>query len=343
MTINVALVTSDAIVIGCDSIASSTRYYLDPLAFAVRDANGNIARDANGKMSATYDFSDVENLVTDYWDGVTKMFQLHGETDKKGTHVAAITTGMAALNNQTMASIANKFLARTARRQKRPRVQVSVIVNEFLVFMRDEYLRHYRNSTFPQQLWEDAEFLVGGYGRDDNFPSLYKVSLKGNTATPVYVNGQVGVAWGGQADSVQRLLLGYDEPVKLRVEKLISDAIDGLHIGMSQATVRILTDTLAALNQQLPASVNTTLPAKPAIQVPWTDFQANIDFANIPTQDAVNFVSYLVYLQSGKSKFVRGVATVGGRIHIGVITKSKAFKMVNEPEITHENTGFWRA
>lgn len=30
MTINVILKTSDALVLGCDSVASTTRYYLDP-------------------------------------------------------------------------------------------------------------------------------------------------------------------------------------------------------------------------------------------------------------------------------------------------------------------------
>lgn len=343
MTINVALVTSEAIVLGCDSIASSAKYYIDPFATAIRDANGNLVRDAKGKMSSTYSFSDMENLVTDYWDGVTKMFRLHGEKDKKVTHVAAITTGMATLNDQTMASLANEFLARTARRERRPRVQVSVIVNEFLAFMRREYLEHHKKSQLPQQLWEDAEFLVGGYGRDDNFPSLYRVSLKNNTATAAYVNGKFGAAWGGQADSVQRLLFGYDEPVKAYVEKVISETIDRLHGDMSQATLRILGDTLNALNQQLPAGVDTTLPGKPTIAIPWTSFAVGIDFTNMPTQDAVNFVAYLVYLQSGKAKFVRGIATVGGRIHIGVITKSKGFEMINEPEITHENTGFGRA
>jgi hypothetical protein len=51
-------------------------------------------------------------------------------------------------------------------------------------------------------------------------------------------------------------------------------------------------------------------------------------------------LSYLVGLQSGKSKFATGVATVGGRTHIGVITKREGFRMLDEPELRHTNIGY---
>ncbi len=66
----------------------------------------------------------------------------------------------------------------------------------------------------------------------------------------------------------------------------------------------------------------------------------DIDYANLPTQDAVEFVSVLVTLQATKAKFARGVPTVGGRIHVGVITRQRGFQMINEPDLTHLHTGF---
>jgi hypothetical protein len=36
----------------------------------------------------------------------------------------------------------------------------------------------------------------------------------------------------------------------------------------------------------------------------------------------------------------QGVPTVGGRIHIGIITQSGGFKMLNEPDLSHQTTGF---
>jgi hypothetical protein len=55
---------------------------------------------------------------------------------------------------------------------------------------------------------------------------------------------------------------------------------------------------------------------------------------------SVDFASYLVSLQSGKSKLASGVATVGGRTHIGVITRREGFRMFDEPELRHTNVGY---
>jgi hypothetical protein len=60
----------------------------------------------------------------------------------------------------------------------------------------------------------------------------------------------------------------------------------------------------------------------------------------LPLQEAITFVAFLVNLQSGKSRFARGVATVGGRTHIGIITKGKDFRLLDEPELKHRHTGF---
>jgi hypothetical protein len=51
MTVDVALVTSEALVLGCDRIASVTGLYLDPLDFIDRDANGIFKVDENGQAA----------------------------------------------------------------------------------------------------------------------------------------------------------------------------------------------------------------------------------------------------------------------------------------------------
>lgn len=90
----------------------------------------------------------------------------------------------------------------------------------------------------------------------------------------------------------------------------------------------------------MPEGVDTTLPAQISMNLPWDEVRLRIPYSALPLQEAVNFVSYLIFMQAGKSRFVRGVATVGGRTHIGVITKDKGFRQLNEPELTHRFTGF---
>jgi len=84
----------------------------------------------------------------------------------------------------------------------------------------------------------------------------------------------------------------------------------------------------------------TALPASTKLTLPWDDGKLPITYGSLPTQDAVRFVSFLVNLQSGRSKFAYGVATVGGRTHIGVVTKAQGFSALEEPQLKHLDKGF---
>ena len=212
-----------------------------------------------------------------------------------------------------------------------------------------QYETHYAATGEPPEFREDIEFLIGGFGDEENVPSLYRVNLRDEPPIrikPLYGVGpgfgdKTGVAWAGQSDGVQRLLFGYDRPLRLSIERGLREAIDRQHRSMSEAVTHILSETLTALNAQLPPGVNTELPPKEEVGMEWDQVLLSIDFANLPIQDAVDLVAYLVNLQSGKSKFVRGVPTVGGRTHIGII-RVDGFTMVNEPDLVHRNTGYGR-
>jgi hypothetical protein len=82
------------------------------------------------------------------------------------------------------------------------------------------------------------------------------------------------------------------------------------------------------------------LPATDPIVLPWDQYNARISFGNLPLQDAIDFAAYLVNIQSGRAKFSEGVPTVGGRTHIGSITRQDGFRMIDEVPLTHRNTGF---
>ncbi len=90
MTINVALATSDALVIGCDSIASTVTYFVDPIAIHARRESA-LTPDASGKYTLEFTAEDIEPVVTNAWGGVTKMFEIH----PKPSPIVAATAGLA--------------------------------------------------------------------------------------------------------------------------------------------------------------------------------------------------------------------------------------------------------
>jgi hypothetical protein len=128
--------------------------------------------------------------------------------------------------------------------------------------------------------------------------------------------------------------------VRTQIEAAVTAAAKAYEEQMGAAVLKIVDDILKALDQKMPEGVNTTLPSGISVTLPWQTFRLGVPYSILPLQEAVNFVSYLILLQAGKSRFARGVATVGGRTHIGVITKEKGYRQLNEPDLTHHYIGF---
>jgi hypothetical protein len=193
-------------------------------------------------------------------------------------------------------------------------------------------------------LWDGPEFLIGGFGRDDDFPSVYRVFIKENRVLKqLGVGGSVGItgiAWNGQSDGVERFLRGYDDAVKRSVEHKIVRELKSHSTNVQKYVADTLNRILDVLGTKMPEGVEINIPELSQIALGWDQYQAHVDYANLPLQEAINFVAFLVLLQDGKGRFVRGVATVGGRTHIGIVTKDKGFQLLNEAQLTHRHTGF---
>ena len=332
MTINVVLVTSEAIVFGCDSTSSTTEYLLDFLPFLDLDSNGAPIVDEDGRFSAKFRSTDLRPVVTNAWGGVTKMFSV----SEGRTPVVAVTAGVAKLNDRTMASLGSELRDGLENGTTQP-TSIEYIVERFLAFFREQYDQHYSDSQLPQEFREGPEFLVGGYGKDARFPALFRVDIMQNSATPMFKDGRTGVSWNGQADAVERVLNGYDSSLI----SMVNQYVEQCHESMTDGVREIISSLLETTGTPLPEGFEFSIPLPESPQEGFLDLlHIDTDFSNLPLQEAVNMVSYLVLVQAGKARFERGVATVGGRTHVGVITKEQGFRILNEPELTHPYTGF---
>jgi hypothetical protein len=210
MTINVGLVTSEAFILGCDSTASTGDLYLDPLAIGLeKDSAGKTVMDGDGRVTVKFKFEHLQNIITDAWGGVTKMFPLCS----RYCTVAAVTSGAASLNGRTISSLAGEYHSKPKALRvgkaaaKQPRT-VKEVAEGFLAFMRTEYEEHYKNSTMPEPAREGPEFLIGGFGQNDKFPAAYRVRVKENTCDEEFASGDAGLVWNAQSDAVSALFAG---------------------------------------------------------------------------------------------------------------------------------------
>jgi hypothetical protein len=337
MTINIGVVTSDALILGCDSVASVTTPMINPFSQPfVRDAEGQFIKDKDGNFLVPVTRSGIEHIVTDVMTGVTKMFKIY---DDKKTVVAATTAGMGKINDRPIAGVAYDF-AGSLKTKGKKFSKFGDVVNAFYEYIRAEYEKDQKATEVPEEHWSTLNFLVGGHGKGDKFPSLWRVKVKDKKVDCEFESGKTGMCWAGQADTVEKVIRGYDGELRYTIETYVTELLNSHHETMSKTIVRILDDTLKALKATMPADINTELPKMPEVKIEWEKFKVGVSYSNLPLQEAINFVSFLAFTQAGKLKFAPGPATVGGRIHIGYATRADGFKMLNEPDLTHKHTGF---
>lgn len=336
LTINIAIATYDAIVLGCDSLSSQVEQAILPFrnggGFA-RDADGNELIDATGHKVVSA--AELRPYVTNVFGGAQKMFCLYEDED---TTVAAVTSGMATLCGVTIAGVANRFKKRNAGEGATFRT-VQAVVEAFLAHVRQEWEAEVEYATAPEELrpyFPDLQFIVGGYGTDDATSKVFKLSVSALTFEEQFAwRSRSGTCFAGQSDFVERLLVGVDG----RLADQINVTVGQLMASQAPAIVQAFTDQLRAAGGEIPDGFTFATPDSP-VELPWWDSVARIDFGNLPAQYAVDLAELLVNLQSGMQRFASGVATVGGRTHIGVLKRGEKFVMLNEPKLVHNHTGY---
>ncbi len=334
MTINIALVTNDSVVFGCDSVASQQQVLIDPFSLEVlRDESGEVITDARKNPHVIMDLSKIQRPVTNVLSGVTKLFELSASPP-----TAAVTTGLGQLHGRSIKSLADEFSGKLRSREE-PLTSVEPIAEAFLGFMRDHYELQHEATKVPEEYWDPLEFLVGGFDTANEFPALFRVKVKEKEVKTEFSSGEFGLCWGGQSTGVHRLVHGYDLELRALVEVEIGQVLVRYQSQLTEATAKIIENILNALDAKLPEGIDTSLPSKMGISLPWSDASLSIQYGTLPEQDAVDLVGWLVMIESGRQKFVSGIATVGGRTRVGVLTRS-GFTEQQQPEIQHRFVGF---
>ncbi|MCP3752308.1 hypothetical protein [Pseudomonas sp. SBB6] len=334
MTINIAVATRDAIILGCDSLSSVVETAAFPLrngmGFA-RDVQGNEMVDAEGRRLIPV--GHVRSVVTNVYGGVSKMFSLY---ENDGFSVAAVTAGKATLCGLTVAEWAKRFCYSKRGEQF---TRVEEVANQFLAFIRIQWETDVDfENTDPslRNFLPPLQFIVAGHCPDDHVGRVFKLDVTAPSCIDTFPDGdQCGATWAGQSDFVERLLLGVDHGVRhsvqLQFDKTIQDA--------TTEALTTMVESLTKSGVNIPEGFEMDFPG--VSRAPsWESAQTDIQFSDLSTQYAIEFVELLVNTQSGMQRFGSGIPTVGGRTHIGVLRRGEGFRMLNEPELTHNHTGY---
>ncbi|WP_409475554.1 hypothetical protein [Stenotrophomonas sp. Y-13] len=340
MTINIALATYDSIVLGCDSLSSMVDSVIFPFApgttFA-QDANGNFITDKDGNYVIAFDQRQVSQVATTVFGGVSKMFCVYdSQSDEDdGIAVGAVTAGLAILGGVTIAEHAKRF----RRSHKNVKFEtVEAVATAFCQHFCNLWDAEFSDVGETQRGYlPTIQFIVAGYGKDDEYGKVFKIDVQARSLQEQFPGGDhAGICWGGMANYVERLTRGVDQSLVYTATKQVAAAI-------AAQRVSVLTDisrALAAAGIELPEGLRLDITEQTEPTLPWDSQQADIDFGNLSTQYAVELVELLVNTQSGMQRFARGIPTVGGRTHIGVLKRGEGFRLLNEPQLQHLHTGY---
>ncbi|OOG47021.1 hypothetical protein B0E50_13890 [Rhodanobacter sp. C01] len=273
-------------------------------------------------------------MATTVFGGVSKMFCLYQDED---TTVAAVTAGLAIVGGVTIAEQAKRF-RRKVSADKRTFNKVEDVANEFKDFMYELWHEDYKKSGIPDiQYFSTVQFIVAGYGRDDVYGRVFRINCSDNSLVEQFTeDDHTGVCWGGTADYAERLLRGSDGLLQYKVNRELVKAMKQ----QRESTINDLSEAITAAGVVLPSGLDVQVREEQLPTLPWDSVTADVDYGNLSTQYAIDFVELLVNIQSGMQRFARGIPVVGGRTHIGVLKRGERFEMLNEPKLQHKHTGY---
>ena len=344
MTVNVVVATYHGVVLGCDSLSSIVeRAYFPfrtPDALA-RDEHGELMRDRHGRLLLAYSDENLQETPTNIMGGVQKMFLLYEDSDVNELEcsVAATTSGLGTLNGVVIAELAERFRRRAA--QLCPdRTRVQNVVNAFVDFLRPQWeqqVNYARTDEAARGYLSDLQFLVSGYGLDDEYIKVFKVSVSNHEITEMFSNApHCNAAWAGQSNAIASLVNGVHPSTQWAVGRTIADALQSQRESVVRSVLEQLRDQGVEIPEPFEAVIEEQIPGN----LPWYEGAPLIDWANLPVQSAVDLASTLVNAESAIQKFAMGIPMVGGRTRIGLMRRGVPFAFLNEPQIVHEHVGY---
>ena len=328
MTTLATLATKDALVMGCDSLGSVPKWMVDPLKliddFFDPNDNFKLKTDQSGKplLQRWHDiYNKSESIPYYHMTHLSKLFSL------EPLEMGVMTTGIASIGNRTIKSIIREFKTKESafkRGNRAANYTVNSIGQKLLDFIMVYYRPEFSNLAYKPIL----ELMIGGYDKRKHVPNIYRIFVQDNKIEPIFDEANpFGIAFGGQMNEIQRIVFGTDWENRFRLTERSNELLNKYR--------NIINDYLIGkgITEILPD--NKTFPELYLFK-DWdlTGFDANWgDFSN---QNAIECVSWFVGIMIKSHEFRSHLPTVGGEVHIGLITKDKGFTFISNEEYVHE-------
>ncbi len=222
------------------------------------------------------------------YNNANKIFNLY-----KGLPIGCVTFGAGSIGNASIATLIKDFrhaITLGPDEIQKDSYQVEDITHRMAAFLRNA-MRIAGVSNSPLGV------IVCGYSSGGRLAEEWSLELSGAESvevSKVREADECGLRWGGEAESLHRLVVGFSPVVEDTITKVAADrsAVAGM---MNLVRQRALAPLI-----------------HPAM----------------PIQDAIDLARFLVEVAVSFSRFTPGAPIVGGPVEIAAITKHECFKWV---------------
>ena len=197
--------------------------------------------------------------------------------------------------------------------------------------VRSDRIGHYYDKEFSEDASKpDLELMIGGYDKEKQVPSIYRIYVeKGQVEQTFPDEDPFGIAFGGQMQEIQRIVFGTDSINRVRLIARVNSLIED-----TQAFFQTLLDENGIVFQ-LPV-IDTAKEKQFYIFNGWDLEAFDANWGDFSEQNAIECVNFFVEIMIKSQQFSSKLPTVGGDVHIGLITKDAGFKYISREEYTHE-------
>lgn len=236
------------------------------------------------------------NTIANVYNNANKIFNL-----RKGLPIGAMTFGAGSIGHASISTLAKDFRRRLSGKSKQhadwrinpDNYKIEDVARRAREFLFDEkYAAHLKAGGAP---FDAFGLWIGGYSADSGLPELWGleiVSGKVNGPTLLQSHEQIGIAWAGEPEALNRMLNGYSQ-------FLPAALVNG---GLDEASVRS------------------------AFAVAAPQVAGDLVSAPMPIQDAIDLARFCVELTANFVRFRPGAPTVGGPTELAAVTKHEGFK-----------------
>ncbi len=326
MTTLVALSTKDALVMGCDSLATYTKPLVDP--FQLSDFFDPTTNKLRLRPDGTPILADLSMLVRkaqavpyNQMTHVDKLFPL------SPLPMGVMLTGITSIGTRTVKTLIAEFVSTDRAFAQRTRFNYTVesIGRRLTDFLKARFDAEYGSLPYQPEL----ELIIGGYARNSQTPAVRRLRIHDGQIEAPLPRDEYGIVFGGQMDWIQRIVFGTDGQNQFKMSLRCLEIVE-TYRGIAQRNLR-----RRGISERLP-TVRSTLSHLGMFDSGWGLDGLEADWGDFSEQNAIECVDFFVDVMIKSQQFSERLPTVGGDVHVAVIRKD-GFHFVSREALRHRD------